>query len=118
MSTENNTEEKTGRLSFNKKDGDFETIDQQHLSNCWWFLKVFGENEKTKDTREMINRQLIERFNGHLFPYRPHVANLPEIKELEKRGMLKEVEDEFNTYDIIFSDKKIGKIRFAEAYTG
>lgn len=36
------------RLSFNKKEGDFDKIDQQHLSNCWWFLKVFRP-EESKD---------------------------------------------------------------------
>ena len=111
--TENNT--KT-RLSFNKKDGDFATIDQQHLSNCWWFLRVFRAVEG-KETRELINKQLVERFNGQLFPYRPHIANSPEIKALEELSMLKQVENEYHTYDIIFDEKKIGKIRFAEAYT-
>lgn len=110
------TEEKTNRLSFNKKDGDLSTIDQQHLSNCWWFLKVFRDKEGV-EIRELIKQQLVKRFNGQLFPYKPHIANLPEIKALEEAGMLLEVTNEFNTYDIIFKEKKIGEIRFAEAYT-
>ena len=100
------------RLSFNKKEGDFDKIDQQHLSNCWWFIKVFGEDsEKEKYTLEVIKRQLIDRFNGQLMPYQPHIANKEEIKLLEERGMLSQDHAEHNSFYIMFEEKQIGRIR-------
>jgi hypothetical protein len=99
------------RLAFNKKEGDFDKIDHQHLSNCWWFLKVFRP-EEGKDVRELIKRQLLSRFNGQLLPYRPHIEFKTEIQELDSLGMLHKIEDEFHSYNIIHQGKKIGEIRF------
>lgn len=100
------------RIAFNKKEGDFDKIDHQHLSNCWWFIKVFGENsEAEKYTLEVIKRQLLDRFNGQLMPYHPHIQNKGEIKALEAQGMVFQDPSEHNAFDIIFEGKKIGKIR-------
>ena len=101
------------RLAFNKKEGDFTKIDQQHLSNCWWFVKVFGdhEDEKVTFTLEQIKRQLVDRFNGQLMSYRPHTANKSEIELLETSGMLVRRWEEHQAWDIIWDNKKIGKIR-------
>lgn len=99
------------RLSFNKKEGDFSKIDQQHLSNCWWFVKIFDKSKKAKDVLEVIKRELLDRFNGQLMPYRPHVANKDEIKQLEKKGMFQESVGELHTHNIIFEGAKIGEIR-------
>ncbi len=101
------------RLAFNKEEGDFAIIDQQHLSNCWWFIKIFGNKSKgaTEDTMELIKRQLISRFNGQLMEYRPHVGNSSEIKALNKMNMIQKAVGKLNTYDIIFDGHKIGQIR-------
>jgi hypothetical protein len=44
-----------------------DTVDQQHLSNCFWFLKVFWNIDSFK-----IRAKVTERFNGEILPYRPH----------------------------------------------
>lgn len=100
------------RLSFNKKEGDFDKIDHQHLSNCWWFVKIFDdENGTHKDVLELTKRQMVDRFNGQPLPYRPHIGNVAEIKKLEELDMLRERLDEHHVYDIVWKGKKIGEIR-------
>jgi hypothetical protein len=101
-----------GRLAFNKKEGDFKLIDHQHLSNCWWFIKIFSNGDRqSNDTQELIKREILERFNGQLLPYRPHLESIAEIKELEKKDMIVTDSSKYQSFDIYLGNKWIGELK-------
>lgn len=58
-------------------------LDQQHLSNIYWFNKILHGIET-----DFIKSELEERFNGQLLEYRPHISYKAEIQMLQERGYL------------------------------
>lgn len=94
-------------VTFKGKKVSIDTIDHQHLSNCYWFGKIVG-NLSDEDLKDFISESK-ERFNGQLLPYRPHVDFKFEINELKKQGAL---EVEGNRTVIYFKGSEVGEIRY------
>ena len=92
--------------TFRNKKVSLDTIDHQHLSNCYWYLKII-HNEKEADLANLVETAK-ERFNGQLLPYRPHVDFLYEIKELKKLDCLV---DEGGRTVIYYNGREVGEIR-------
>jgi hypothetical protein len=69
--------------TFQGKPATPQTIDQQHLSNVFWFNLIFHNTKLT-----WVQKELSERFNGQLLEYRPHADFEEEIDSLRSRGML------------------------------
>lgn len=60
-------------VTFKGKKVSSDTIDHQHLSNCYWYLLVIHAVPTDHSMMIGIKEKLAERFNGQLLPYRPHV---------------------------------------------
>lgn len=91
-----NSELKSEWRTFNGKMVSFSTIDHQHLSNVYYHWKyaspiIQGANFD-KDTQteifRFVQKELDDRFNGQLLPYRPHAKFTMEIEALKKAGMV------------------------------
>lgn len=92
-------------ITFDNKTIDETEMEHQHLSNRYWFDKIFWHQENTDCIRVAK-----ERFNGQLLPYRPCVRFKQELIDLYKKGMLKAASA---THFIIhYQDNEIGEIRF------
>ena len=61
-------------------------MDQQHLSNVYWYMVVIMKFKETEFTWVML--ELARRFNGQMLPYRPHVNSTEEIETLIDNGLL------------------------------
>lgn len=92
--------------TFAGKNVTMQTIDQQHLSNVYWYMRIF-HNMKDSELFQ-IHSELKERFNGQLLPYRPHISFIEEIQFLNEKEMI-QIRDLFY-YDIIFQNTIIGEI--------
>lgn len=95
------------------------TIDQQHLSNCYWFGRIIHGLKKDDEHLKLIVKELAIRFNGQLLPYRPHVEFEQEIAYLESIGCLRSrVNLNFasssewygHVTDIVFEGEVVGEI--------
>lgn len=65
--------------TFEGKNVSYDTIDHQHLSNCYWYNKiVLNRNENNYDVLAVLER----RFNGELLHYRPKFSFKYEIEFL------------------------------------
>jgi hypothetical protein len=58
-------------------------ITHQHLSNIYWFEKIFN-----RASRALVILQ--KRFNGQILPYRPKFEFKDEISYLDKNKMIRE----------------------------
>lgn len=80
----------------------FNDIDQQHLSNTYWFMKIVW---KAKDFMLwQIFEQLEKRFNGQVLNYAPRADFKEEIKYLRDRGMVT------SNNEIVYNGEVIGRI--------
>ena len=101
-------------ITFQGKEVKPNEIDQQHLSNLYWFHLIFWGKKLMWSLDEIVNR-----FNGQLLPYRPHTHFKAEIQELEERGLLIWDKDEFLSNEFVkkgkiwFKGVEIGEIQFA-----
>jgi len=86
----------TNLRTFQNKDCSFATIDQQHLSNIYYYWKyaakaILNPNSAAEaflEFKDLVKFELNERFNGQLLAYRPHAQFKQEIEALRKLGML------------------------------
>lgn len=69
--------------TFQGKTVDPYVIDQQHLSNVYWYGIIL-----CGISHDWVIGILKERFNGQLFEYRPHIDFVQEIEALRKRGAI------------------------------
>lgn len=69
--------------TFQGKKVTLETIDHQHLSNVYWYARIFFESIPGN-----VLKIISERFNGQVLEYRPHADFEQEIQALENKGML------------------------------
>lgn len=99
--------------TFRGKNVSFDTVDHQHLSNCYWFAKIIFGYEETNSHLIEIDEVLAERFNGQLLPYRPHVDFEMEINELNKKGFLRYDNNNPNRIIIHNGKYEIGEILFS-----
>ena len=58
-------------------------LDQQHLSNIYWFFAIIHGEYNT-----WVFELLSTNFNGQLLPYQPHIKHSYEIETLGKNGNL------------------------------
>jgi len=58
-------------------------LEHQHLSNIYWFNIILHNRVYL-----FVKNELEKRFDGVLLAYRPDVRFDPEIKGLEKKGLL------------------------------
>ena len=90
------------------------TIDQQHLSNCYWFGRIIHGLQKDDDHLKRILDELAIRFNGQVLPYRPHSEFKQEIDALDRMGMLRKFcggdRRSAHVTEIWFDDMKVGEI--------
>ena len=99
-------------VTFDGKEAKLSTVDHQHLSNCYWFAKIFAPGrDEGRFFMEKCKKAAYERFNGHLLPYRPHLAFVQEIRELEERDMLRNFPDNPHFKSIVLDGEVIGEIR-------
>jgi len=97
--------------TFSGKKVSFDTIDHQHLSNCYWFAKIIYDFEDKDPHLIKITDKLSDRFNGQLLPYRPHLEFKAEIDNLKMFGLLSY--DNLNQNRLIIKDssnQEIGEI--------
>lgn len=84
-------------------------IDQQHLSNIYWFHLILW-NKK----HHWVFEELGKRFNGQILPYRPHIWFTAEIEELDRMGLLKwsdkKENDPVETAEIFWNGSIIGEV--------
>jgi hypothetical protein len=87
------------------------SIDQQHLSNVYWYMLIVLGTPSSELFQ--IQEQLDDRFNGQLMPYRPHPAFIHEIQTLNNKGLLHLREESsagMTICDIIYNETVIGEI--------
>lgn len=96
--------------TFKGKEVSFDTIDHQHLSNCYWFSKIVYDLEDTDIHLINITNKLAERFNGQLLPYRPHIQFATEIGLLNSKGFLRYDNSNPNRVIIHNGNHEIGEI--------
>lgn len=70
-------------ITFQGKTVNLDVVDHQHLSNLYWYSRIFFGN-----VPENVLQFLSERFNGQVLEYRPHVDFKQELQGLEEKGML------------------------------
>lgn len=66
------------------------TIDHQHISNIYWFMKLVNPDFYDKSTKTLIAGEIDKRFDGELLPYRPLPRFRGEIESLRRKGYLRE----------------------------
>lgn len=96
--------------TFKGKEVSFDTIDHQHLSNCYWFSKFTYNLDDTDMHLINITNKLAERFNGQLLPYRPHIDFRSEISMLKAKGYLHYCPNNPNRIIIHNGNHEIGEI--------
>ena len=69
--------------TFQGKKVTLDSIDHQHLSNVYWYGRIFF-NIIPKN----VLQKLAERFNGQVLEYRPHIDFHHELEHLERKGLL------------------------------
>lgn len=84
-------------------------LDQQHLSNIYWYHKIFFNYNY-----EFVFDELKNRFNGQILPYKPHISFKLEMNGLKERNMLVETNADdhlrlVKKYSIILNDQVIGE---------
>lgn len=87
------------------------SIDQQHLSNVYWYMIIVLGMPSSELFQ--VQEQLDDRYNGQLLPYRPHPSFTHEIQTLNNKGMLLLREEsctDMTIYDIIYNETVIGEI--------
>jgi len=84
------------------------SIDHQHLSNCYYYLKIIAKFD-IDFLIENIQEVLNERFNGQILPYRPHIRFSYEIDYLIENGLIKDTNNP-NKKIIVFENNEIGEI--------
>lgn len=79
-------------------------IDHQHLSNTYWFMKIFW---KAPDAQLwQILEQIQQRFDGRILDYHPRVDFKEEIAYLRRKGMITSADE------IIYNGEIIGRLNF------
>ena len=58
-------------------------MDQQHLSNVYWFHLLFCNT-----LHKWAVDEIKKRFNGQIMDYRPHTEFVYELNMLQRRGMI------------------------------
>ena len=94
--------------TFRGKNVDVETIDHQHLSNTYWYCKIFQNASDSSLAHFEIEAN--KRFNGQLLPYRPHASYRDEIEYLYKKGYLRWINEKKRI--IVYEGFEIGEINY------
>lgn len=92
--------------TFKGKTVSLKTIDHQHLSNCYWYLKILLR--ATKEQLQPLVEESKDRFNGQILPYRPHVEFKQEIEMLGAKGLIRRLK--LGKYEIVYHGEIIGEI--------
>lgn len=101
-------------LTFDKRAIPFSELSQQHISNIYWYHKIFfPKSSMVIETLPELLKEIENRFNGQLLPYRPHTNFKIEIELLVKNHMLilnlnSSTELSYK-YDIVYEEKVIGE---------
>lgn len=94
--------------TFQGNEVNAEEIDQQHLSNVYWYMLIFLGVKA-----EWVFPILARRFNGQLLEYRPHVDFTQEIDHLRSNGFLQiksELVPLYKEEEIVYRGKVIGRV--------
>jgi len=92
--------------TFEGKVVDLSTMDHQHLSNIYWYNKIFTYKSATYAIAE-----LKKRFNGEILEYKPLLRFKQEIDGLRQKGLLKWVDnDGYSVGTITYDGRVIGTI--------
>lgn len=95
--------------TFQGKEASTDTVDHQHLSNCYWFaMIVLGVK---KEGLEVYKQAMRERFNGQILPYRPHVDFTYEIDFLKEKRYIQST-DYKTKEEIYFNGILVGEILY------
>ena len=89
------------QFTYDGRQIQLDAMSQQHLSNAYYYNLVRNSPIAVLDS---YLKQLQQRFDNELLPYRPKVNFQQEINFLKKNNMI----DQHN--NIIFNGKIIGKI--------
>lgn len=89
-------------ITFDGRQVNDKTIDHQHLSNVYWYLKVFWGMQDFQLWQILEEIQI--RYGGTVLPYRPHPRFIQEHVCLHKKGMIDK------DGNIIFKGEIIGSI--------
>lgn len=95
---------------WTKANGDvteFQNLSQQHLTNIFWFYKIFREyiqydEEFCEEVVESAQKQINMRFNGVFLDWRPEYPF--EIHALDKMNLLDK------PFILNFNGEKIGRV--------
>jgi hypothetical protein len=79
-------------------------IDHQHLSNIYYFINYTTEVPYESFVVNIINKEIIERFDGVVLDYRPLRRFALEMKLLSRKGYLQE------NGEIIINGELVGKV--------
>lgn len=97
---------KTIWTTFEGKSLDMDTIDHQHLSNIYWYTRIFSY-----EPSPAAIAQLKKRFNSEILEYKPLLRFPQEIQGLERKGYLKwENKGDYWLGTITYDGRKIGSI--------
>jgi hypothetical protein len=88
--------------TFDNKKATMESADHQHLSNIYWYLRIFW-GCKDNELWQVLT-ELQKRFEGKVLPYRPHPKFKEEHAYLHRNGM---VDADGN---IVFAGEIIGSV--------
>ena len=101
----------TNWTTFQGRPASLFSVDQQHLSNIYWYMLIVLEVPSSELFQ--VQEQLDDRFNGQLLPYRPHPSFTYEIQILREQGLLVVKEDSGlsqDAYDIVYRGAIVGEI--------
>ena len=93
-------------LTFNGKLANLREIDHQHLSNCYWYSKIFNFPQCIQNV--VFFNEINRRFSGKILEYLPHPDFKYEISELRNKNMLVKV-GSAGFYLIKLEEEIIGK---------
>jgi hypothetical protein len=92
--------------TFEGKDVDMDNIDHQHLSNIYWYTRIFSYTPS-----QAAIDQLKKRFNGEILEYKPLLKFKFEIRELERKGYLKwQTKGDYLLGIITYDGRNVGSI--------
>lgn len=99
--------------TFDGRCYDLDDLSHQHLSNIYWFSKLFNTRSNTSSfSIEIIN----SKFNGKILSYLPNPKFKMEIEYLEKGNhLIWKKEEEFDVADIVYLGDVIGNL-YPEGY--
>ena len=88
--------------TFDGREVTLQTIDHQHISNVYWFCKIFYGCSDIVLSEVLF--EISDRFKGIVLPYHPHPSFTAEHDLLRLKGLVNEKRE------IVYKGEIVGSI--------